>query len=106
MTAARERESAAGLANDERFQHLVKRRKRFAWLLTACMLIIYFGYILLIAFRRDILSRPIGDGVTTLGIPLGIGVILSGIVLTGIYVLRANRLYDPELEALRREYGV
>lgn len=69
------------------------------------MLAIYFGYILLIAFRRDILAQPIGDGVTSLGIPVGIGVILAGIVLTGIYVRRANREFDPQMDALRKEMG-
>jgi uncharacterized membrane protein (DUF485 family) len=101
-------ENAAGasqLAADARLERLVRRRARFGWALSACMLAIYFGYILLIAFRRDILALPIGEGVTTLGIPVGLGVILSGIVLTAIYVRRANRVYDPELEALRREYG-
>jgi len=86
-----------------RLDDLVKRRSRFTWLLTFIMLAIYVGYILLIAFRRDILAQPVGTGVTTLGIPLGIGVILSGIGLTGIYVWRANRDFDPELDALRRE---
>lgn len=95
----------ARLARDDRYTLLVKRRSRFAWTLTGIMLAIYFGYILLIAFRRDILAQPIGLGVTSLGIPLGIGVILSGIVLTGIYVRRANREFDPLLDALRKEYG-
>lgn len=93
-----------GLAGDPRFEQLVRRRNRFAWTLTACMLAIYFGYVLLIAFRRDILALPIGDGVTTLGIPVGLGVILAGIALTGIYVRRANKVYDPEVEALLSEY--
>ncbi len=94
-----------GLALDARYVQLVRRRSRFAWLLTAIMLGIYFGYILLIAFRRDILAQPIGEGVTSLGIPIGIGVILAGIALTAIYVRRANREFDPLLDALRQEYG-
>lgn len=93
------------LAKDERFQDLVRRRSRFAWLLTSIILVIYFGYIVLIAFRRDVLAAPLGEGVTSLGIPVGIGVILAGIGLTGLYVRRANREFDPELEALRKEYG-
>ncbi len=93
------------LARDPRFEQAVRRRARFGWLLTAAMLAIYFGYILLIAFRRDILARPIGDGVTSLGIPVGIGVIVAGIAFTGIYVWRANKRFDPELEALREEHG-
>jgi uncharacterized membrane protein (DUF485 family) len=91
------------LAMDARLASLLRRRSRFAWQLTAVMLAIYFGYILLIAFRRDILAQPIGDGVTSLGIPVGIGVILAGIILTAIYVHRANRVFDPELERLRQE---
>ena len=93
------------IAMDERYCKLVRRRSRLSWLLTAIMLVIYFCYILLIAFRRDILARPIGEGVTTWGIPVGLGVILAGIGLTAIYVYRANRDFDPELEALRKDYG-
>ncbi len=94
----------AALELDPRYRELLRRRSRFAWLLTAIMLAIYFGYILLIAFRRDILAQPIGDGVTTLGIPAGLGVILAGIALTAIYVSRANREFDPLVEAIRREH--
>ena len=93
------------MANDDRYVRLVRRRSRFAWLLTVIILAIYFGYVLLIAFRRDLLAKPIGDGVISLGIPVGIGVIAAGIVLTALYVRRANRDFDPELDALRKEYG-
>ena len=101
---ASEQEGLARLARDERYIRLVRRRSRFAWMLTAIMLVIYFGYILLIAFRRDLLATPIGGGVTSAGIPIGIGVILVGIVLTAVYVRQANRHFDPELEALREDY--
>lgn len=95
----------ARLAGDERYRDLVARRARFGWILTAVMLAIYFGYILLIAFRRDILAQPIGGGVTSLGIPVGVGVILAGIILTGVYVRRANREFDPQMRALLKEFG-
>ena len=85
--------------NDRRFQELVARRTRFAWLLSAAMLVIYFGFIFIIAFAPKILGTPIGSGVTTIGIPLGLFVIVSAFVLTGIYVYRAN----TEFDALTRE---
>lgn len=78
-----------------RFQELVAKRGRFAWMLSAIMLAAYFAFILLIAFDPKILGIPLGpDTVTTWGIPLGIGVIVLAVVLTGIYVQRANGEFD------------
>ena len=49
----------------------------------------------MIAFDREWLASKIGAGMTTsLGIPMGVGVILITIVLTNIYVRRANREFD------------
>ncbi len=79
---------------DRRFQELVAKRTRFAWLLSAAMLVIYFGFIFIIAFAPKSLGTPIGSGVTTIGIPLGLFVIVSAFVLTGIYVRRANTEFD------------
>jgi uncharacterized membrane protein (DUF485 family) len=71
--------------------------------MTGIMLAAYFGYVLLIAFDKPLLARPIGSGVTSLGIPLGLGVILLAILLTAIYVRRANREWDGLAAALREE---
>ena len=60
------------IEQDKRYQRLVTMRSRFGWRLTILMLVIYFGYILLIAFEPHILARPLDDGVTSLGIPLGL----------------------------------
>lgn len=82
------------LAASPKYQQLVRERSRFAWTLTVVMLVIYFGYILLIAFNREFLAQPVAGGTMTIGIPMGIGVIVVGIILTGIYVRRANRHFD------------
>lgn len=68
--------------------------------MTTIMLVAYFGYVLLIAFNKELLARPIGDGVTSVGIPLGFGIIILGIVLTAAYVHRANSEYDALLQAV------
>lgn len=83
-----------------KYQELVRRRTRFGWLMTAIMLVAYFGYVLLIAFNKELLARPIGNGVTSVGIPLGFGIIVLGIVLTAVYVRRANSEYDALLRAV------
>lgn len=81
--------------NDPDFIHLVKTRSKFAWTLTIVMLVIYFGFVLTIAFDPSILGTPLSEGsVTTVGIPVGVAVIISAFVLTGIYVRRANTEFD------------
>jgi uncharacterized membrane protein (DUF485 family) len=77
-----------------KYQELRAKRGRFGWLLTALMMVVYYGYIALIAFNKPFLAQPLGTGVTTLGIPIGMGVIVFTIVITGIYVRRANSEFD------------
>ena len=77
-----------------KYRELRDKRNAFGWTLTLLMLIVYFGYIALIAFNKPFLAQPIGNGVTTIGIPIGLGVIIFTIVITGIYVRRANGEYD------------
>jgi uncharacterized membrane protein (DUF485 family) len=79
---------------DPEFQALVAKRSRFVWSLTAAMVAIYFGFILLIAFNPALMAQPLDGSIITLGIPLGLGVILTAFVLTGIYVWRANSEFD------------
>lgn len=82
------------IASDPNYQRLHSQRMRFGWTLTIIMMIVYYGFILLVAFGKETLAHPVGSGVTTWGIPIGFGVILITIVLTAIYVMRANREYD------------
>jgi uncharacterized membrane protein (DUF485 family) len=86
-----------------RFQELVRQRAGFAWTLSIVMLVIYFGFILLVAFAKPLLATKVGGGVTSLGILLGLGVIVSAFVLTGIYVQRANSRFDELTRNLTRE---
>ncbi|MBI1206102.1 MAG: DUF485 domain-containing protein [Azospirillum sp.] len=81
------------LANPK-FQELVEKRSSYAWSLSIAMLVIYFGFILIVAFGKSFLAQPIAGGLMTIGIPLGIGVIVSAFVLTGLYVRRANGEFD------------
>lgn len=80
--------------SNPKYHDLRKKRNAFAWILTILMLVVYYGYIGLIAFDKAFLAKPIGDGVTTVGMPIGLGVILFTIVITGLYVYRANTEFD------------
>lgn len=85
----------AKIRSNPKYAELVRKRSTFAWLLSAVILIIYYGFIMVIAFAPKILGIPLSEGsVTTIGLPIGVGVILSAIALTGIYVYRANTEFD------------
>lgn len=94
---------AARIAADPNYQALKSRRSRFGWSLTLAMLVVYYGFILLIAFRKDVLAARIGDGVMTWGIPIGFGVIVFTILITAIYVRRANGEFDALSEKIKQE---
>ena len=85
------------------FRALARLRWRMAVRLSALMVMIYFGFILLVAFAKPLLATKIGGGVTSLGILLGLGVIVSAFVLTGIYVQRANSRFDELTRNLTKE---
>jgi uncharacterized membrane protein (DUF485 family) len=82
------------IQNNPKYKELREKRHNFGVLLTILMLVVYYGYIALIAFDKAFLAKPVGAGVTTLGIPIGMGVIVFTILITGIYVRRANDEYD------------
>lgn len=77
-----------------KYQELRSRRNRLGLFLTLLMLVVYYGYIALIAFDKSFLAQPIGAGVTSLGIPIAMGVIIFSVIITGLYVRRANGEYD------------
>ena len=77
-----------------KYLELRKKRNAFGWALTILMMVVYYGYIALIAFNKPFLAQPIGRGVTSLGIPIGMGVIIFTVAITAIYVRRANSEFD------------
>jgi uncharacterized membrane protein (DUF485 family) len=91
---------ASRIRNNPDFVELEAKRGRFGWWLTAIMLVIYYGFILLVAFGKDFLGMKVGS-VITLAFPIGIAVILSAIILTGVYVIRANGEFDALTKRIR-----
>jgi uncharacterized membrane protein (DUF485 family) len=88
------------IRRDPAFHALVLKRSRFAWSLSVAMVAIYFGFILTVAFAPSLLAAPLGGGTLTVGIPIGIGVILAAFVLTGLYVRRANTDFDVRTQEI------
>ncbi|MEA2091307.1 MAG: DUF485 domain-containing protein [Campylobacterota bacterium] len=83
------------IKNNPDYQELVSKRSSFAIRLSVAMLVVYFTFILTIAFNPSALGVPLSaDSVTTIGIPVGIAIIIFAFVLTGIYTKRANGEFD------------
>jgi uncharacterized membrane protein (DUF485 family) len=96
-------DSTRALLDSPDFRKLVADRWRISMILSALLFILYYGYIVLIAVNRGLVSRRIGAA-TTLGIPLGAAVIVGAWILTAAYVIWANRHYDREVARLRARH--
>jgi len=92
------------LLDDPDFKDLVARKNRISINLTIATLIVYYGFILLIAYKRTMFASKIAGNVT-FGILLGIGVILACFLLTGVYVRWANKNYDAMVDRLKQKAG-
>ncbi|HVP67518.1 MAG TPA: DUF485 domain-containing protein [Anaeromyxobacteraceae bacterium] len=84
------------------FKHLVGRRWSMSVIGLILLFVTYYGYVVLIGASPKTLAQKVG-AFTTLGIPLGVAVILIAFALTWIYVIWANRSYDPEVQRLKSE---
>lgn len=83
------------IKSNPNYQELVKTRSSLGWTLTWITLAIYLGFILLIAFDKPFLATKLGaNTVMTIGLPVGLFVIISAFVITGIYVRKANATFD------------
>ena len=88
------------------YPRLKTERSRLGWTLTILMLIVFYGYIGLIAFDRPFLGRPLHEGaVTSIGMPVALFVILFTIDVTGLYIWRANSRYDALTRRILQEAG-
>lgn len=97
-----EMDLANRIASHPKYQELKAKRSSFGWILTWLMMIVYYGFILLVAFNKELLTTKLGAGVMTLGMPIGLFVIVFTIVITGIYVRRANSEFDDLTEEIKK----
>ncbi|OHC62861.1 MAG: hypothetical protein A3H93_09495 [Rhodocyclales bacterium RIFCSPLOWO2_02_FULL_63_24] len=92
------------IQKNPKFLQFVSIRNNYSIIMTILMMIVYFGYILLIAFDKQFLATKVATGaVTSIGIPMGIGVLVFTIVITAIYVRRANTEFDDMKNAIVKE---
>ena len=111
MTGARSGEdrlpdsTVATLKAHPAYRELVRRRTRLGWTLAAIVLVSFIGFSLVIAFDKELLAAPIGDGVMSVGIPVGFALIVLTLALTAIYVRHANRAFDRLTAQIRKDFS-
>jgi uncharacterized membrane protein (DUF485 family) len=88
------------ISTHPKYIELKHKRSTFGWWLSLAGMLAYYGFILLVAFDKSLLASKIGSGVTTLGMPLGVAVIVFTIIITWVYVRRANNEFDALTEQI------
>lgn len=91
------------IKSNPKYQKLVSTRSSYSWTLTGIMMVVYYGFILLVAFNKEFLNTRLGAGVMTWGMPIGLFVIVFTVIITGIYVRRANGQFDELTAQIRQE---
>ena len=89
-----ESDLALRISQHPKYRELKAKRTSLGWWLTLAGMLSYYGFILLVAFNKPLLSQKIGGGVTTLGMPIGVAVIVFTIIITWVYIRRANSEFD------------
>ena len=98
--------TAHQILDDPEFLKLVRQKNAVTVVLTIVELVLYFGFIALIAYNKPFLAQKISEGSSiTVGIPIAVGVIFLSWILTGIYVLWANNKYDAMVKGVRERMG-
>jgi uncharacterized membrane protein (DUF485 family) len=91
---------ASKIASHPKYQELKAKRTSLGWWLTLAGMVAYYGFILLVAFDKPLLAQRLGNGVTTLGMPIGVAVIVFTIIITWVYIRRANSEFDALTEQI------
>jgi len=82
---------------DPAFHELSRRRSRLGWTFTAVVVLAFYLWILVIAFKPEWFAQALSDHtLVTVGIAAGLGVIALGVTLTGVYIWQANKSFDAQ----------
>ena len=94
------------ILNDPDFKELSSKKNNISIILTILELVLYFGFISLIAYNKPFLAQKMSEGGSaTIGIPIAVGTILGSWVFTGIYIWWANVKYDDLVKKIKAKVG-
>ncbi|MBU0924930.1 DUF485 domain-containing protein [bacterium] len=91
------------IKSNPKYQELVSKRNSFSLKLSIFVLVMFYAYILVIAFNKEILATRIGDGVMTIAFPIGAAIIIISFITTLIYVKRANGEFEDLTNEIKED---
>ena len=92
------------MRSNPKFQELVTKRSRFAWTLAAIVLIMFYGFVLVVAFTPASLGKPVSEGsMLTVGVAVELFMFIFFWSLTAVYVRRANTEFDSLTQEIVKE---
>ncbi len=91
------------IENNPKYQELVSKRNGFGIKLGIFVLVMFYAYILTIAFNKEVLATKIGDGITTIAFPLALAILVISFITTLIYVKRANGEFEDLTNEIKED---
>lgn len=98
-----DKELVKKIKSNPKYQELVSKRNSFATMLSIFVLAMFYGYVLVIAFNKELLATKIGDGVMTYAFPVGATIIIISFITTLIYVVRANGEFEELEQSIKND---
>ncbi|WP_368029494.1 DUF485 domain-containing protein [Arcobacter sp. s6] len=91
------------IKSNPKYQELVSKRSSFSLKLSIFVLVMFYAYILVIAFNKELLATKLGDGVMTIAFPIGAAIIVISFITTLIYVRRANSEFEDLTNQIKED---
>lgn len=98
-----DKELVKKIKSNPKYQELVSKRNSFATMLSIFVLAMFYGYVLVIAFNKELLATRIGEGVMTYAFPVGAAIIVISFITTLIYVIRANGEFEELEQSIKND---
>lgn len=91
------------IESNPKYKELVSKRTSLGVKLGVFVLVLFYSYILTIAFNKQFLATKIGDSMTTIGFPIALAILVISFITTLVYVRRANTEFEELTNEIRKD---
>ena len=91
------------IENNPKYNELVSKKNSFGIKLGVFVLVMFYAYIMTIAFNKEVLATKIGEGYTTIAFPIALVILVVSFLTTVIYVRRANGEFEDLTNEIKED---